>query len=253
MNWGGIDWTLAFMAGLAGAVAPYVTRLILRRPVNEQRVSHVALTALIMGGLTLAAQFYVMPRLRSPFETALRSFEQRLATLPGLPERIKQAGSGADQLVLELARKGFKRLSDKQAIEYTQLMGTLIPHLSEHDCAEQFRGRGSVVTALRQVDSTVLQSWMDLRFAAIAAEHTNTPAAVPDPTEEEVPTALRAIRVSLPAVEGNRFFAILTQSGTAFEKANDTDTCWFLKTMIEALPRLDARSQQVVARVLTGT
>jgi hypothetical protein len=240
------------MAGLAAAVAPYIARLILRRPFSEQRVSHVLLSALIMGGLTIAGHFYVSPRFQSPFDKTLRNFEQRLTTLPGLSERIRHAGAEADQLMLELVRKGLKRLSDAQLIEYTRLMGKVIPHLNEHECAEHFRGRGNIMTALRQVDNTTLQLWTDLRFAAIAAEHSNTLPAVAEPTQKEIATALQAIRASLPTAEGDRFLNILTQPG-AFEKTTDTETCWFLKTMIEALPRLDAPNQRMVARILTTT
>jgi hypothetical protein len=87
---------------------------------------------------------------------------------------------------------------------------------------------------------------LEVALAAIVAEAKGFPAPQTPPTEEAVTSAMTALESKLSSEQANRFRTIQA----TFNDSGDEDTCWWYRTLLGTMPRLDKSHQATLARAL---
>jgi len=243
-----VDVFLPLVVALLYAVGAYH----LRRARGQLTWLGRAATAAAAVALLLLA---LNAKVKTPIDRIVQESETRLLTVPGLRERFESEPdpASAKELGRKLAVKGARRLSGAQLVERARLFGVILSQPDDHNCAEQFRGgRGDITQALNKLDEKTLRAWFELAFAAMVAEHLNSPASQADPPEQEISDAWMKLQRALPTEDSEKLLRLFNEGGDNVGGLSDSNVCWIFRTLVTNMPRLDPETQQVFARALVA-
>lgn len=224
----------------------------LHRMHGPMPVSGRVVIGLVAAGVTA---LIVSSEWRRPtgYQRLMEQFEGRVTAIPGYRERVLASEAGVGQEAATITGNGLRRLTDAQLIERAKLFGVVLSNLDERNCAEQLRGgRGTVVPGLQKLPKQALQRWVDLAYAASKAEIENRPPIIPDPSDEAIAAARDAVWGALPEGDAIRFQKIVAEAEESWEKVTDSDTCWFLRKIIDILPQLAPPDQRTISRLIVA-
>lgn len=256
-----IDWTLAFVAGTAGALvaagvavagllykslAPRLGRLLAAVASGTAVVALGAAAAYSPLGTT-AADYLARQRERARMARAMAEPMMPLLESPDFQRRVEGLSrTEAKALAFRLASEGLLRLSDEQLIARAQLLGEAISVADEETCAAQLL-RPTPEQAqqlLAGLSDPSLRRWAEISAEASTASLRDAPRRIPDPTE--VREAFRRVMAALPAAEAERLTRALGNPAAL----DASEACWTVRTIYASFTSLPPEGQALIARAL---
>jgi hypothetical protein len=256
-----IDWTQAFVAGIAGGLiggVAAVGRLVYRRlrprvgRLVAALVSVVAVAAI--GGAaaysplgTMAADYFAKQRERARIARAMSENMAPLIESPDFQRRVEGLSqTEANALAFRLSSEGLLRLPDEQLIARAHLLSEAVSVADGETCAAQLLGPTpeQAQRLLANLSDPSLREWAQISADASVASLRDTPRRVPSQTE--IQEAFRRIIATLPEGEAKRLASALGNP-TALGPA---DACWTARTIFRSFASLPTEDQALVARVL---
>ena len=211
--------------------------------------------------LTGATTPYVAPALRgfaapifpkSRVERAVEGFEARLAALPEWQERTR---GRSRREVLDIAHdvgfRGVARLDDASLAAAAGMLAWFLEDLDVPTCGGIVKGtlakdRVSVafMRRLDKADPQVLDTWMEVLYAAAIAELKGRQVATP--SSGEAAGALRLLLSRMPSKDAD----LLRRTLMEMKRADDEHACWAARTMYHYLPQLPDEARRDLTRAL---
>jgi hypothetical protein len=256
-----IDWTQAFVAGIAGGLIAgvFVLAKLLYQGLTP-RFGRFGAALLSVVGIAIAGAAIAYSPLgtrgtryidqqRGRARIARATSEQMMPVLksPAFQQRIEGLNQNEiNALAFNLADEGLLRLSDEQLVARAQLLSDAISLADEDTCAAQLLGPTpeQVQQLLANLSDQSLVAWSKLSAEAIAASLQGVPLR--SPNQAGVEAAFRNILASLAEAEANRL-ALALRNPAALDTV---DACWTAKTIYRSVASLPSAEQALLARVL---
>jgi hypothetical protein len=213
--------------------------------------------------LTGATTPYVAPALRgvaapilpkSRVERAVEGFEARLAELPEWQERTRgRSHKEVLDIAHEIGFRGVSRLDDESLATASTMLASFLAGVDVPTCGGIVKGTlsrervsAAFVRQLEKTDPRTLDAWMEVLYAAAAAEVTGTARQVMTPGSREAGGALRLLLFRMPRRDAD----LLRRTMRDLKRADDEHACWAARTLYYYLPQLPDEPRHDLTRVL---
>jgi hypothetical protein len=251
-----VIWNVV-IAAVLGAIYGTLAHLL----VGRGGAGRTALKTIGIILLTGATTPYVAPALRSVaapvfpksrVERAVESFEARLAAIPEWQERTRgRSRKEMMDIAHDVGFRGVSRLDDASLAAGAGMLAWFLEDLDVPTCGGMVKGtlaRDRVAAAfMRRLDTApphMLDTWMDLLYAAAIAELTGRQVVAPSSRDTAGALQLLLSRMS------PRDADLLRQTLMGMKRADDEHACWAARTMYHYLPQLPDEPRRDLTRAL---
>ena len=251
-----VIWNIAVAAVLGGLYGA-VLHLLLGRGGAGRTV----LKAIVIILLTGATTPYVAPALRgfaapilpkSRVERAVESFEARLVALPEWQERTRgRSRKEIMDIAHDVGFRGVARLDDASLAEAASMLAWFLDDLDVQTCGGIVKGTlakervsAAFMRRLDRADPRVLDTWMEVLYAAALAELKGRQVVPPSSRESAGPLLLLLAR--MPPKDAD----LLRRTLMGIKRADDEHACWAARTMYHYLPQLPDEPRRDLTRAL---
>jgi hypothetical protein len=243
----------AVLGGLYGALLHLVF--------GRGGTGRTALKAIAIILLTGATTPYVAPALRgfaapilpkSLAERAVESFEARLVAIPEWQERTRgRSRKEMMDIAHDVGFRGVSRLDDASLAAAAGMLAWFLEDLDAPTCGGIVKGtlaRDRVSAAfMKRLDTAppqMLDTWMDVLYAAAIAELTGRQVVAP--SSRDTAGALQLLLSRMPPKDAD----LLRHTLTGLKRADDEHACWAARTMYHYLPQLPDEPRRDLTRAL---
>jgi hypothetical protein len=251
-----VIWNVIIAAVLGGVYGALAHLLVGRGGAGRTALKTIGIIV-----LTAATTPYVAPALRSAaapifpksrVERAVEGFEARLAALPEWQERTRgRSRKEILDIAYELGFRGVSRLDDASLASAAGMLAWFLQDLDVPTCGGIVKGtlakeRVSAVfmTRLSTADPQVLDTWMEVLYAAAVAELKGR--QVVPPSSRDAAGALQLLLSRMPAKDAD----LLRRTLMAMKRADDEHACWAARTVYHYLPQLPDEPRRDLTRAL---
>jgi hypothetical protein len=263
LSWIGDRWSRTLLWFLVGRGIHWVAQKIWFKTLAASEdnarfipgwVIAAAYIGVLLPGVALssfvASRFWPYDRVEDVSEDLIQSELENNGLLQVYEEQLAASGKDPRTFVTEHVVAGLKLLNDRDLATRSKLLAKLVDSMDDKGCAGHFTGKevaSEMNKALNGLSSSDLREWCAVSGRAIVLS-LRTPAAMPDPSEDQTVEAFRTLYSGMEKTDVDRL-------GKDFSDLNhglpvsDAEACWAAKTYFGAIAGTSPQARAVLLRL----